>query len=100
MRSFQKGIVRGVIRGVLRPLREQKGEGHREAAAHAHRWWRRRGRVAGGGRRRGGSRASVRERETDGLGRVGWEAKALEEWGGGTGPAEGQGPGGWAENLS
>jgi hypothetical protein len=55
-----------------------------------------RGRATGGGRRRGGARASMRER--DRLGRVGrpWPKRS----GGGSGPAEGQGPGGWAKNLS
>jgi hypothetical protein len=60
--------------GVLRPFQERKGEDEG-----------------------GGARASVREREGGGLGRVGQEDNAQEEWGG-SGPVEGQGPGDWAKN--
>jgi hypothetical protein len=44
-----------------------------------------------------GAHASVREGEGGGLGQAGREAKAQEEWGG-SGPIQGQGPGGWAKN--
>jgi hypothetical protein len=45
-----------------------------------------------------GACSSVRERDRDGMGQAGQEAKAQEEWG--SGLAEGQGPDRWAENLS
>jgi hypothetical protein len=63
---------------VLRPFQERKGEDEG-----------------------GGARASVREREGGGLGRVGQEDNAQEEWGGAgrlkakaqvTGPKTGDGP--------
>jgi hypothetical protein len=80
---------------------EGRGAPRRSSARVSWRRWRR-GRAAGGGRRRGGAHSSVRERERerDGLGRAGREAKAQEEWGWKSRPAEGQDPGGWAENLS
>jgi hypothetical protein len=84
---------------VLRPLLERKGEGHREVAARAR---------AGCG----GVVAERPEEEDEGVGPMrqsgrgrgmGWAELAgrpRSKGSGGSRPAEGQDPGGWAENLS
>jgi hypothetical protein len=70
-----------MTRGALAITGVEGGGAPGGGRVRASRRWRRRGRAAEGGRRRGGARASVRERERDGLGRAGQEAKAQEEWG-------------------
>jgi hypothetical protein len=74
-RLFREGISQGVMRGSC-ALAVSGAEGG--------------GATKGGSACKSSGGGIVAERPE--------EAKAQEEWGGGSGPAEGQGPGSWAKN--